>query len=1486
MAQNTKYADKLRKEFIELVTADTEVEYLAQQLNNTEETAESYKSRVILELIQNMDDQGKDVSIQGLIKIEGSNLIVCNQGIPFSEEGIKSLHTPNLSSKKANTGIGNKGLGFRGVLNFVNKVQIFSGDFAVEFSEDIANKYYQEIKSTPQIQKIIKKRGDKPTYLPMLSTPVNIDYAPERQPNGKFNIDGCEYDTYIKMHFKDDQSIQDIIEQIQNFTKTDSVSLLFLNALRSITFKYADVCDTCSANQLQCKENADNKNITKWEICKPNNDGQIVRDRYYMHKRPATVSTDDTDCRNDIAVCFPEQIAVKAEYNLFAFFPMLNQPCDFPVILHADKFRLEPNRDALKKGNPENKLLLKDLLDLLIDTAVYFAKPEYGTMAMDMVRHDVLKSRSPFFELKDVFYKKLCNSPIVLTLQSEYKPLNDRLRVCPTVFEDCKNVFQRIDKTISKDIQRKLPDELQSLALEFTPDELYDEINDISYQFDSDTRALLFYDWKVFCPYRLMPKILKNTNGEFFTYNSEQHDKICLMGTDKEILDMPVWSKSYIVDISDKKALYDNINKLGNYTPGKHKAREISDKYPHDLADDDLSNLLQITIGNKIGTSYNRAMDFVVFLLKNLPTSAKWNEKGDHLNFPTIDKTAKEADNLYFGETYDNPDAKLCSLFGLTEFIPLNELKAHLNFDITAQQIKDLLGGHYFVQEHPIVPTHENATNIVDNKYKQKCIDIIQEDIKDINSITTLHITNLENALNAVQNTDDTICILDWLNNPAKIYHIKSNHMVRVLYTPNKRGPKTEQTFPFEDNYDRFLLYNTPWLFIDDKHYAPRELLLKSTNENIKAIPTQWLAKYKDLFESIGVKSNIWETDDDVFYDILLQLPEFDKTGSISRQIYNNLSNNYSRYNTSVCAQKQEFLATGKLFAKNTSLSKGEFRSIKEVKFASFKPIHQGKYWLIDKNYRNGNADEFKKIFGIDKYEENINITKTTPHEAQAAFDRLWSEFEPFVEIYATKNQDLQLNLRNLRIQIVSSIENDNTPVYDIEDYYQMQGKTKTQQYIYLSPHSKLEREKLCYVIGDILNILANSKDEVKTQISLLFMASNDEARWNALESFGYDTSDNRNRQFVKESFIKAVGQSAQSVAPDIDAIDFANINSTKSVAQIIDVLRARHLTYQDIKANGFESDINFNTYHYNKVMDKLASTEEAYKGNLYLKLKNATEEQQQHFFADIDERNNVHVSETDIDCDYKKYCPDIQPTDVDVTQIFHKNRETFHTNNSMYSDEDLENLNLVQKAMILFEQYENLEQSLAAQHRKETAERESKESQQQLVTYTIDTDDSDVKAVSHPDDRHHGQSQKTGRISGAKLAQKRVKNGDDAEEAVFKALKADAAYTAIDWVSSAGYRKKYGTANDDSRGYDMTYIKDNKIYYAEVKSVSVNGKYYEFFISNNEREFAKKHMADERYVFILVLPDNKIKFIHKKEKIQEILDSAVEDSIKCTITI
>lgn len=101
--------------------------------NMSQFVSDDYGNRFLVELIQNAHDAHDPSRTDGEIAIilnasEGDHgcLYVANRGVGFIGSNLKAITNIALSSKPVNAGIGNKGLGFRSVLQICNWPEIYS----------------------------------------------------------------------------------------------------------------------------------------------------------------------------------------------------------------------------------------------------------------------------------------------------------------------------------------------------------------------------------------------------------------------------------------------------------------------------------------------------------------------------------------------------------------------------------------------------------------------------------------------------------------------------------------------------------------------------------------------------------------------------------------------------------------------------------------------------------------------------------------------------------------------------------------------------------------------------------------------------------------------------------------------------------------------------------------------------------------------------------------------------------------------------------------------------------------------------------------------------------------------------------------------------------------------------------------------------------------------------------------------------------------
>ena len=324
--------------------------------NREIEVKEEYNGRQILELLQNADDEkSRDILIE--LNSEKSILIIANKGkncSPFSIKGLKSLMISNLSSKTdKNKFIGNKGLGFRSVINWADKITIFSNNIEINFSRDIVNKVFDELFDTNEQERFRKERNlskdEKP--IPFLSIP-----------EVKEHFDN-EWTTKIVIQYK--KEFEEAIKKQINLLRDEI--LLFLNNIQKLDIKVDNLFKTIKKD-----------NLSMWKIYEKS--GKIPNDLLE---------------RKDKTEKFELKIAIKDDLKndikeLFAYFPTKIE-INLPFIVHGT-FDLNTSRNDLNY-NEKNKFILKQLVELIVDVSKEITEREVSYKPLEMLSYSYKNNR-------------------------------------------------------------------------------------------------------------------------------------------------------------------------------------------------------------------------------------------------------------------------------------------------------------------------------------------------------------------------------------------------------------------------------------------------------------------------------------------------------------------------------------------------------------------------------------------------------------------------------------------------------------------------------------------------------------------------------------------------------------------------------------------------------------------------------------------------------------------------------------------------------------------------------------------------------------------------------------------------------------------------------------------------------------------------------------------------------------------------------------
>lgn len=362
-------------------------------LNSLEkQTNQGYNGRQLLELFQNCEDEGAS-KVRIYLDTKNQILEISNDGIkPFSVKGYDSIFYPGLSSKVSSDFIGNKGLGFRSIINWANKISIISNGFALIFDSALKRDILlNKIGYTEQELSVIRKERnlkDNVYPLPLLNCCEIEDY-----------INNQAFTTTISINYKAEYE-EGIKEQLKSISEK---TLLFLKNIETIEIEGDFLSKTIFVSRKQIAEN-------RFEI---NHDGNI----YYVISADGIV---DESLIEDKDSSQPKKFSVKIAYNddltfkdkvLYNYFKT-QIPFELPFVAHAS-LELDQNRNHSTRSKV-NPFVLKKLFQLHLELVEDLKhKHTKSWLPFQSINKDNLNVYEPYLILINKYWNCLEIYPIL-----------------------------------------------------------------------------------------------------------------------------------------------------------------------------------------------------------------------------------------------------------------------------------------------------------------------------------------------------------------------------------------------------------------------------------------------------------------------------------------------------------------------------------------------------------------------------------------------------------------------------------------------------------------------------------------------------------------------------------------------------------------------------------------------------------------------------------------------------------------------------------------------------------------------------------------------------------------------------------------------------------------------------------------------------------------------------------------------------------------
>lgn len=1221
---NTGYIEKLRSEYIESHLFEQERERLIEENNIEKDSVKGYHGREILELLQNADDAYQkskesgsvpDEPLHVTIRLRNNTLTIANTGTFFDKDGIKAIVQGN-NSPKTGKYLGNKGTGFRSVLNWASCVKIFSGEFAVEFSEEIANSELDKIRHKPQISSQLEKRPD--LHIPMLAVPRNTAF--DRSPNL----------TTIEIEINPEKSTDDFSAPRQ-LSEIDSNILLFLPNTEAITIETEE-----GVTKIEREKRPDDTVMLR----EFKNGVQEFENSWHLFTKTIPGKEDGNNSTKEIrlAIALPEsQSSLPQPLYLYTYFPLLHAHSDFNCLLNAT-YDLGADRNTIPR-TAINKQVIREQLEFIIEVAKKLASNNCEAEACRLLlprrfsaSEGSLLTTFGYADLEDDFLRKVAELKIFRTVTGRKVALCDNVRRIkgdfPEVFrgDHFGNLLERSSDPQRDSLLDLLPARL-GINIDYSAEELSEAISRACGGWEIDDEAEVFVWWNdYFRDSAILPPLLADSSNNPLEAGRSYY----FLEGDTATLTLPQWVKIPSLSDASQRAVLSTV---------KMSIRDICQKERFPCVDfqyRDRNNIIP-TVNSSIDNDYQRAKEFVKWLWDNY-SSRELNSESlkESLKFPAKDGTVVNTHTLYFGADYGN--ALACKIFGngYHEFPSPDELQIADNETAKFHSFISFFGVH----DYPEIKV-KKAARIAEDYHKLITDKILKDEtitsIRDIDYTMEL-IDNLDQLLTSLPMLD----IIRWISESQELraclnapYSKDSKIHYKGDYQKNHR--------PFNGDIDNYILYlfnHRKWIEINGRRHKPVEVLdgLSNAKNNdfssLHPVLTEELAaslssqsnvNVHDIFRMFRLAKDVTQLNSSDFYNILLSISGADtaENHKLFKRIYTIIERSdckRDQFESSV--SKTQYFQQGKMLV--TMGGKTMLRAVSQSYLPSTRIVDKRSVAIVDKGSRTNN-ERFKNIFGCKEWNNDYTVDagSAVDSPANAQFQQYLTTFLKYAKYYGHRNDNISQTIGRLEVKLAQSVEiienNNFRKRIDTPDSLIRCNESK---WIIIYPDGQCDNFRLSLRIEDIFANIANTPGFDAGKLGELFRAPDDRSRSFLIEKEfgtldGLDYPDNGSE--LREQFITAMA--AHGVTEqDIDeaGLNFCNLGEERSLRGLIGLLRKAGADIGDL--TGFPAP-NLTNYWRGRMQEAIAREERAFVNQLFT-LAIADETLQQTF---IYTRNRFH---------------------------------------------------------------------------------------------------------------------------------------------------------------------------------------------------------------------------------------------------------------------
>ena len=1469
------------------------VDSIVGQYQSSKETNKDYKGRQLLELLQNAyDAHDQDADIHKVyIELTDTQLIIKNTGIGFSEEGVRSLLTSNLSPKDNNS-IGNKGLGFRSILNWASKIHIQSdsaeeeGLWSFAFSREYAKERFEQLgkKQQEQAREIAQDNEEYPIATlkcPKWDTSIKKDN---------------DYTTIITLNLKEGAS-DDIKKQ---FNEINENTLVFLPALSEIEIVFDDYNIIYKKATKKVTDSIDKIIIKKY------NDGNNTTKQWTAHNEKGTVefSVENNDGENYIgkkdyhlAIAYQDDFSDDA-YNLFSFFST-KVPFEIPALVHGT-FDLEGNRNNISNIDL-NKKLLKKLSDLLIKAAQYISDSEdvCSWHPLSLIYFDKGRYNSRLEELGFYGYhlEQIRNSKLFPCHDGKYRTIKDILLFRKNfslhyhihdilkykkfnilenllLYTDDKRCFQLIciwSKNFIDD-DNVIINQINSISHKLSEDERVKTIHFVSKytELHSDRKLNLLVDKdnnvienyiEAYTPetkegikfkipqhinLRFMSGVLYKKLITIFEFDeNENENPTNLQDCLKDFLNIHAYKPNIVIkkiisgtdkkEIKQIKAMIESLYSAFSSLREKNESPNNLDIVIHLIDKED--NIIR-SRDLYLGTPYEHGK-----LIENIYKEIDINYLATPEDLGLLDKPHLES---FF------------KWLGVNEFYRKEVIKIEHNYPDPPDSYRQWLSQREYGNSEGVY-SFKYITEI----FRYNCIEYV------------LYLLKISGALedNGFLSDKDDISFFQW--------EIKN-------LIPTKSGVKSSPKECLLPNLNLELLSPVlETIEIDEKK-------LKDVNIGMR--------EAQELLHKIGIYRNFDEIEDNKIKEILANLHTSDNEGKQAKQIYSLVLEKYSTDKAAEielqCEGIKVYCEEGKEY--NYFLSNDAYYLDRPI----YPKAILERYPLITIGYRKG-MDKIKRIFDVEPLKDleiflDSNYSEENTLNIQEDIDKV----KPYILALRLKNLNgknyhiAQQSIINMRVQLMSTLavrlDEKTITLSELDYHYE-----KNIFYVSTKCNSLKELRKNIRYIELIGLLFSTALEATSDEDKYINIYKDEHNRDHILNRYTdnsahlflgqaeelLDTLSNKSKFWNDIAVLKGIDKKIKNNTDNkninkifglninVNEIDYKNISAKNNYILLKDVFTKLQITLEQFN-NISTSKIDVINYFNDRLNSEKDRVNKIYKAYIWHQLNNKEIKYQKELekrwnryedikFTDIRNDFKFNVGEYFSNCLYEKTKVSlVELNNLKIKEFendyfnFKKNKKEYLLN--LLWEENDEHLSYFKNHHEELNKQYNLLEDVEQKNKSQENKEEIKE-QPLYMEAEIYSPGDPMNVIHSPSIRKNSYNS-----GGEPSHNKKYRTGWQGEKIVYEFL--EERYPTVNWVSGYAKKSRNNAKGEDGHGYDITYWDEGGTqFFVEVKSTQGNISRNEisFPMSINEYDVAKEKGKYYKIFHVSGLWDNKPQIIN-----------------------